>query len=231
VRHGSLTVENVSLKTLIEAAYAVQSIRISGGPAWLGSDRFDVVARGAVTASKQQVWLMLRSLLADRFKLALRTELRQLPIYALEVGKSGPHPPGKMDRDCESAPTSSPSSGPIALLRPCGEVGMLWGPQGGYLWGRRVPVSEIANALSGFVDRPVVDRTGLTVALDVELKWTPEGYKPSGGEGEARPPVAATQPGPSIFTAVEEQLGLRLKPAKGPVEVLVIDHVEKPDEN
>jgi uncharacterized protein (TIGR03435 family) len=219
------------LKTLIESAYQVQGARIAGGPAWLGTDRYDIVARGAATASKQQVWLMLRSLLADRFKLGLRNESRELPVYSLEVAKNGPRLTSGNDSGCESASTFTPSSGPVSLLRPCGDVGMLWGPQGGYIWGQKVSISGIAEALSGFVNRPVVDRTGLTGAFDLELKWTPEGYKPFAAESEAGRPVEATEPGPSIFTAVQEQLGLKLVSARAPVDVIVIDHAEKPDAN
>jgi hypothetical protein len=113
VSHGSLSVKNVSLKMLVEAAYGVQGSRVVGGPGWVSSDRYDIVAKGAGGASTQQVWLMLRSLLADRFKVSLRSEVREFPIYSLGVGKSGP----KLSRQpTQIAKTPQPPSCRIAPL-------------------------------------------------------------------------------------------------------------------
>jgi uncharacterized protein (TIGR03435 family) len=229
ILHGSLTVRNVSLKMLIEAAYSIQGARISSGPPWMSSDRYDIVAKGAVGADKQQVWLMLRSLLADRFKLRVANEPRELPLYSLEVGKNGPRIRKRDDAECEVPPPPSASGG--LVLRSCGGPAMVWGPQGGYMFGEKVAISAIGDSLSEVVDRPVVDHTNLAGAYDVDLKWTPDGYKPLAAEGEVRRPVDSTEPGPSIFTAVQDQLGLKLVATKGSVQVLVIDHVEKPDAN
>jgi len=229
ISHGSLTVKNVSLKMLISAAYGIQGARIDGGPAWLSSDRYDIVAKGADGAQKQQVWLMLRSLLASRFQLAMRTETKELPIYALEVGKSSKLPK-REDADCEP---SAPAELGQAFSAPCGSVVMAYGPRGGHMLGRKVPLVEIADAIAVLVERPVVERTGLTGAYNVELQWTPEGYQTftPENEGHRRADSGPPEPGPSIFAALQEQMGLKLAGTKGPVEVLVIDRAEKPSEN
>jgi uncharacterized protein (TIGR03435 family) len=229
IAHGTLTVRNVSLKMLIEAGYRVQSPRVEGGPAWLNADRYDVIAKGSPTASQEQVWLMLRSLLAARFKVELRRLTKELAIYSLEAGKNSSKLPKRDETDCEA--TSAPDSSRSGFVPPCGGVARVWGPQGGIMIGQRVPMSGLADALSGVVDRPVVDRTGLTGTFDVELRWTPEGYRFVSGDSEQRPPAEGAEPGPSILTAVQEQLGLKLVAVKGPVEVLVIMRAEKPTEN
>ncbi|HXA50900.1 MAG TPA: TIGR03435 family protein [Candidatus Acidoferrum sp.] len=223
--HGSLTVKNVSLRTLIAASYGVQEARIAGGPGWLNSDRYDIAAKGAAGGNEQEVWLMLRSLLAERFKLQLRNETRELPIYSLEVGKDTSKLLKRNDGGCEAASTAT------ASVRPCGDLARIWGPQGGQMFGERVSISAIVDTLSGIVNRPVIDHTALTGTFDVQLKWTPEDYKPRVGERPEGRPIDSGGPGPSIFTALQEQLGLKLTATKGPVEVLVIYHVERPSEN
>jgi bla regulator protein BlaR1 len=230
ISHGSLTVKNVSLKAFVEAAYGVQGSRVVGGPGWVSSDRYDIVAKGPAGASKPQVWLMLRSLLADRFKVSLRNEVRELPIYSLEMGKSGPKLSKQADADCQDVSAPAPADSPVTL--PCGTVFRAWGPQGGILGGRKVSISGIVDGLSGALERPVVDKTGLTGTYNFDLQWTPEGYQPGpGGEGESRRRVEPVEPGPSILTAVQEQLGLKLVAGKGPVQILVIDHAERPSGN
>jgi uncharacterized protein (TIGR03435 family) len=111
VSHGSLTVRNVSLMTLIETAYETQAVRISGGPPWSNSDRYDILARGSADATKQQVWLMLRSLLASRFKLDLRINSKELPICSLEVEKGKSGLPKRSTADCGPGPASSQIKG------------------------------------------------------------------------------------------------------------------------
>jgi uncharacterized protein (TIGR03435 family) len=229
ISHGELTVKNVSLKVLVEAAYGVPGSRVAGGPVWVGSDRYDIAAKGAAGASQPQVWLMLRSLLADRFKVSLRKEIRELPIFSLEVGKRGTKLAKQSDADCQDV-SAAPSNGPVTL--PCGTVFRTWGPQGGILGGRKVSMAGIVEGLSGALERSVVDKTGLSGTYDFDLHWTPAGYHPvPGGESEGRRPVEPAEPGPSIMTAVQEQLGLTLVAGKGLVEVLVIDHAEKPAGN
>jgi len=226
VVHGNLTVRNVSLRMLIERAYEMQGAPILGGPAWAGSDRYDVVAKGPASATKEQVWLMLRSLLADRFKVEVRNEIKELPMYALEVGKGGPKLP-KRDGDC--VPDADPAS--RLFVPPCGGAARVWGPQGGVMIGQKMSMPGIASGLSGIVDRPVVDRTGLKGAFDLELRWTPDGYQFVAGNNEERTSARPAEAGPPLLAAIQEQLGLKLVATKGPVDVLVIVHADKPSEN
>jgi bla regulator protein blaR1 len=231
ISHGSLTVLNVSLKRLVEAAYSVQGVRIIGGPAWFDNERYDVVAKGPLNSTKAQVWLMLQSLLASRFHLELRHEVRDLPIYRLEVAKGGVKLPKQSDDDCESAPPAGLSAG--KLIPPCGSMARVAGPGGGNMFGHKVSVSGIADALSEFADRPVFDKTGLTGTYNLELWWMPEGAHPPAAphEGEGGGGAAPGEPAPPLQDAVQEQLGLKLVPSKGPVPVLVILGAQKPTDN
>ena len=202
------------MKYLLKTAYQVEDFQILGAPGWLDSDRFDIEAKAVGDPPRSQVLLMLQSLLADRFKLALHRETRELPVYELMLAKSGPK---FKEKPCVGQP------GPD---NPCGGF---TGSLRGMLVGRVVPTRELAEALATLLNRSVLDKTGLTGNYDFDLNWTPDGATIRGpGDPDAPPPDPN---GPSIFTAVQEQLGLELKSAKGPVEVLVIDHAEKPDAN
>jgi uncharacterized protein (TIGR03435 family) len=241
---GRLTATNVTLRQLIQSAYqrhAFDRLEISGGPPWIDSDRFDIVAKAAGDHSvdpdgvPRRTWLMLRTLLAERFKLRVHDESRELPIYALVTarsdGKIGPQL-RKSDVDCAvvfemwnkgQRPTIEPGKGP-----PCsfgfGHAGPDHRePRSGHITGNAVPMSSLANFLSPFVNRVVVDRTGLTGNFDLELEAAE--IRPPGPLGPSARPSDTTQ---SIFTALPEQLGLALDSTRGPVDVLVIDRVEQP---
>jgi bla regulator protein blaR1 len=209
---------NASLKTLIGFAYDLRDHQISGGPNWLDSARFDIDAKPdpAVIIPKGpdgagQMRLMVRSLLADRFKFAAHRESRQEQVYELVVDKGGL----KMK---EAAP-----------LGPNQGFGLRMGRS--ELIGTGSPVALLANQLSQRLGRSVIDKTGLTAKYDFTLKWTPD-PGPAAGKPEPDDGEPAPDPnGPSIFTAIQQDLGLKLQSAKGPVEVLVIDHAEKPDAN
>ena len=186
---------------------------------------------GASTAGELQhrrVRLMLRALLADRFKLTAHSEFRDRPIYVLVMdrkdGKLGPQLK-KVDVDCAALRDRAgraPTSG--AAVSPCGGFRALGL---GHSTGHAVTMSMIAALLEGSVGRNVFDRTGLGGKFDVDLLWTPD--QP---QGPGAPEVSAgAVNGPSIFTAVREQLGLKLDSTTGPVDVLVIDHAEPPTEN
>ncbi|HEY6343337.1 MAG TPA: TIGR03435 family protein [Bryobacteraceae bacterium] len=233
ISHGSFRTVNVTPETLMEGAYRLPKARIAGGPAWFSSDRFDITAKGNDNSADSQVRLMLQSLLADRFGLVVHRETRTVPIYELVLAKSG----SKLRKVKDGACTSQPSAdrGVIDLMQaiPCGEAATAKGPQGQVVWGRSVSASVLADMLSDLTERPVIDRTGLGGQFEVQLLWSPEGYKfipPNADERARADSTDAEAPG-SVFAAVQEQLGLKLQPAKGPVEVLVIDHLEKPSEN
>lgn len=200
-----MTATNVSLRQLIVFAYQVHDFQIAG-PDWLGSERFDIQAEGAEWANRPERPIILQNLLVERFKLALRHETKELPIFALVVAKNGLKLQS-VDPNGTSGITSS--RGSMTL--------------------EKASMKEIVDSLSQRVDRPVIDETGLTGAFNGALHWTPDDAQPSpGGTGDS----AASDTGPSLFTAVQEQFGLKLIPQRGPVEVLVIDHVEKvPAEN
>ncbi len=254
---GLFTATNVPAKMLIRQAYRMQDFQIIGGPNWLTTDRFDVEARaeaGAVPPPSgppdptrpNPIALMLQSMLEDRFQLKVHIETRELPVYNLVVGRDGSKMKSSADQNPQrgaAPPVPPPPVGPPPPGGPGPRGAPVMGPGsirigGGNLVANTIAMPQFVNTLSQMVGRPVVDKTGLTGMFDIDLRWTPEGGQggPFGPGGPAGPeiapaPVAADPSAPSIFTAVQEQLGLRLESAKGPVEVIVIDSVQKPTEN
>jgi len=220
---GSLN-RNLTLRMLIGTAYRVQEFQISGGPGWIASDRFDVEGKAEdPKADFDQLRLMLRSLLEDRFKLKLHRETTESPVYALVVGKDGPKIRSSADQTSPDVNGPSPpeATGP-------NHGAFRFAP--GSMIGNAVHLSLFTRFLSQRLDRLVIDKTKLTGRFDIQLQWTPDiGENPLDLGGNAIPPADPSRP--SIFAAIQEQLGLRLEPTKAPVEVLVIDHVEKPSAN
>jgi uncharacterized protein (TIGR03435 family) len=208
------TATNVSLFALIQWAYEMEDFRISGGPAWMKSDHFDIAAESEGTPSIAQLRLILQPLLADRFHLQVHRQTKELPVYELSVAQGG----SKL-KEGRCIGTPSPSN-------PCGGTS---GSTRGTLIGRAVSSQTIARDLSGVLGRVVLDKTMLRGEYDFDLAWTPDETF-ARGPGDADTP-AADPNGPSIFTALQEQLGLTLKSAKGLVDVLVIDRAEPPDGN
>jgi uncharacterized protein (TIGR03435 family) len=222
-----VVVTNMTLRGLIRNAYQLQDDEVAGGPSWLDSDHFDIVAAGDGNHSPQDKWLMLRVLLLERFKLAVHKETRELPVYALVVAKSGTLGPKlqHVDPDC-SPPRTPPPQGPPDRNRP-NQCGALFaGP--GTVSFRGVLMTDLARfGLASQVGRIVVDRTGLAGRFDLDLEFNQTTSL------KASPEVAdaSGDSAPSIFTALQEQLGLKLQSEKGPVEVLVVDHAEHPVED
>ena len=233
-RPDGYSASNMSLKMLIQAAYGIREDLISGAPGWADSARYDVDAKvdGAdVDALKklspEQRRLILQPLLADRFKLKVHTETKQLPVYELVVAKGGP----KLKEATPGDTYANGIKGPDGV----GRGGMMRVGRG-QLTAQGVPMTSVVNMLSQQLHRTVIDKTGLTGKYDLELNWTPDhGLRVRCSRGRmAHRRMAMLAPdasGPSIFTALQEQLGLKLQSAKGPVETLVIDHVEMPSEN
>ena len=216
---GRVTLTNVSVRELIRDAFWARDDQIVGGPPGVLQERFDIVANAGANASAEQVRQMMRALLAERFRLITHTEKRELPAYELVLARSdGRLGPRLRPRpDCAGRPpdTEPPRDG----RPPCG--GVLASP--GRVMARGMLLAEI-----GFgVDRMVMDRTGLSGYFDVELEYTPEQLPRAGAElPKDLPPIP--RDGPSIFTALQEQLGLKLQPSTAVVDVLVIDSVATP---
>jgi uncharacterized protein (TIGR03435 family) len=226
---GRFTATNVQLRSLIMNAYSVTAARLLGGPAWIASQRFDVVAKAEADASSAQMQLMLQALLKERFNLAVHTDLRELPVYLLAVdggdGRLGPNIRPAASAECADV-GGSPNPRLITPDERRPSCGVRIGGTGN-LEARGVTASQLASSLTLLVDRLVQDRTGLMGRFDLDLQW-------SRNPGAARQPGDAAQgitspdDGVSIFTAVKEQLGLKLGASKEPVDVLVIDRAEHP---
>ena len=203
--NGSYSASNVALKSIIANAYEVRIFQIEGGPDWLTSERFDIIARGPEGTPDRLRPAMLRTLLAERFKLVAHFQTREQQVYSLTLlrgdGRLGPQLK-------PSAPASGSSSGfPSASI----------GNGTARINGRRVSMDTLAIMLTSSVfNQRVINRTGLSGEFELDLRFTPDSS-----------PAAAPE-FPSIFTAVQEQLGLKLEAGRGPVEVLVIDSVERP---
>ncbi len=217
---------NQSLKNMILWAYRVHDFQIIGGPGWMSSDRWDLQAKTTQGAAYDKMQLMVQSLLQDRFKLALHREIKELPIYNLTVAKAGLKIQPNAEGSCIPPDPKNPGPAPgKTFMDYCGTSG--FGRCS--MMGTSSTMTELAEALANPVaaDRTVVNQTGIEFHFRYEVKYAPELTAISQPGG----PPPACGDAPSIFTALQEQLGLRLDSAKGPVEVLVIDHAEKPSEN
>lgn len=226
--------KNVTLKELMAFAYRLQQFQISGGPRWIGSDRFDIEGKtDGPNLDFEQVRLMLQSLFEDRFKLKVHRETKEGPVYALVLAKGGAKIKLSRDQspddvDGPAPPGAGPNHGAIRI-------------GAGNLVGNAVTLSWFATMLSQRLDRLIVDKTNLTGRYDIRLQWTPNAGEYPYDLGGSRLPtsiidmngttVTLDPNGPSIFSAMQEQLGLKLESSKAPVELLVIDHVERPSEN
>ena len=231
---GRVTATNVPVRLLLQQAYQVQPFQIVGAPNWTASDRFDIVAKAPDGAPPEQYRPMMRNLLADRFKLKAHMETSEMPLYALVVaradGKLGSNlSPAKTD--CDAARGRRAGGPPPAPPQPGQpiECGFMIGI--GTMNAGGMAMADLARSLSGFVNRFVIDKTGLSGKYDFQLTYTPEGRGLPGVP--VAPPIGADVPaadpnGASIFTALQEQLGLKLDSQKGPVDVLVIDSIEQP---
>jgi uncharacterized protein (TIGR03435 family) len=231
-RGRTYTATNTPLRFVIAAAYGIPVARVVGGPSWLGNatvemrqvggDRFDIGATLPEGSTASQVPLMLRALLADRFKLLAHSEMRDAPMYALIVaradGRLGPRL-RQASIDCEAATAAGkaiPPSNP-------GERGPCASEIGGEIVGRGQRLTALARMLTFFAGRPVVDKTNLTGGFDFDLRM-PELETSSDGRSPA-------DSGGGLFAAVQEQLGLKLDAIRAPLEFIVVDSVDRPTEN
>jgi uncharacterized protein (TIGR03435 family) len=222
---GRFVATGIPVRMLITIAYKIKEHQLSGGPSWLDSERYDISAKPEIKATSDEVLLMLQSMLAERFQLTLRKETKELPVYVLTVAKNGPKMEEWTDGGAAADGKPEPGRGPM-------RGGMMrMGP--GQLTAEGIPVSGFVDRLANILGRNVIDKTGLTGKYNFDLKWALDEaqagmMKAQGAPGDGPPP---DNNGPSIFSAVQDQLGLKLEAQKGPVEVYVITGIEKPSEN
>src|SRR5262245_11600369 len=217
---GRLNVTAATLKELICAAYRVDDFRVVGGPPWMSSDRWDVQAKADENASQSQINEMFQNLLAGRFDLKFHKDRRKVPVYELVIARNGP----KLQQSKSEAAGSSHNSGNRENHG-----------SGGHAGGTSMTTAQLAQMLGQIVGRTVIDKTGLREKYDVRLSWRPDpgqGVSASDHVPSERLELGASSPTdpnlPSIFTALQEQLGLKLQSTKGLAEVMVIDSAQKP---
>jgi len=252
--NGRLTATNVPLRLLVRMAYGVQDFQIDGGPSWQMSQRFDITAKAedGAAATMQAMFPMLKTLLADRFKLRVHTETREMAISSLVVarddGKVGPNLK-PTSSDCLNAQAENQKlaealakGGPGALAgilpkpgetRRCAMMPSM-GPGGFGMRADGQPISVIVQLLTQATGRIVTDKTGLTGLYDWEIKFDPQVMIQMASQAGVALPAGVTPPqsdSPSLLTALREDLGLKLNSERGPVEMLVIDSAEIPEAN
>ena len=217
-RGGRFTASNCSLNLLIQYAYGVLRYQISGARDWVQSDRYDIAAKAEGDPQVPEMPAMVQRLLEDRFQLKYHWETKEAAGYYLVVKKTGQLRQAE-PRGCP--PGKFPSA-------PCGALRN----SPGHTQGNQLTAAQLAGSLSFFVQGFVLDKTNLTGKYDVELQWTPEPIRMQSSTPPGTGPLPLDQAtGSSIFTALQEQLGLKLESAKGPVKTLVIDQAERPSEN
>jgi uncharacterized protein (TIGR03435 family) len=200
IRHGELTMTNVTLADILRFAFAITNDDQLSGPDWMRNKmvRFDILAKAPPEASNDQIQLMLQTLLKERFKFDYHREQRVLSFLALEVGKTG--------SKLREAQEGTESSGNKFLI--------------GTIASNRVSMQMLTTVLSRFLREPILDMTGMKGYYEVKLEWVPE-------PGQLGAPATDAAGGPTIFNAVQTQLGLTLKPQKRPMDVIVVDHAER----
>jgi uncharacterized protein (TIGR03435 family) len=207
INHGTVTFDAAALRQIIGLSYGVQRVRVKGGPNWMDTELYDIVAKTeSPDASKEQVMVMMQALLADRFKLVVHRETKELPVYSLVVGKGG----SKLK---EASDSEKPGS-TIAI---------------GRFVFQKMSLVILVNTLANLLGEPVLDKTGLTGLYDYGLDLTLDKNQLQGPRDSGpSPPVDL---GPVIFEALQDQLGLKLEAKRGPAEVLIVDRAEHASEN
>jgi uncharacterized protein (TIGR03435 family) len=194
--HGSIRYVNVTVRACVRKAYGLRVFPPPQPGDPLSTERFDIIAKASGDASEEHTRLMLQTLLEERFKLVVHRETKELPVFALVVGKKGPK---------------------FRQVKDDGSGAEIAGGDGHQIKAHHISMKLLAGALQGYVGDPVLDETGLTGIYDLNLDFTVD--------------ENISAEGPRIFEAVQDQLGLKLEARKGPVEVIVIDHIEKPSAN
>lgn len=207
--HERVRMLNLTLKSIVANAYNLKDYAVDG-PAWIDSARFDIVAKippEVAKLSERQRWQQIRAMsqrmLADRFKLSVHRDTRELPVYALEIAKGGV----KLEK------TGEPSNDWVSAQ-----------VRRGHISAKQMPMVQLVAILTGTLERPVIDSTDFRDVFDIELDWSDDA-----APARAAPDTIADKP--SLFTALQEQAGLKLVPRKSPIPVLVVDHAQQPSEN
>ena len=241
---GRVTSPGTSVRQLILLAYGLQDLQLSGGPSWIGAERYVIEARTDANATRASVRSMVKTLLAERFQLVAHIEKRDLPAFALVLanrdGRLGP----RLQRSGpQCAPVSPPPGVPLPPPPPPGpESGVTpvlpqdpLGPTCGFVnfpgWmsGRKITMTHIALQLTQLTRRPVVDETGLMGDFDMDVTFMPD--QPVRLNGATAPPELSQSDRPPLLTAIQDDLGLKLDARRRDVDVLVIDRIERPSEN
>jgi uncharacterized protein (TIGR03435 family) len=215
---GRFVARNSSLESLIAFAYQIGNFQFSGAPDWLDSERYDIEAKASEDLTAASMRPMLQALLEDRLRLKFHRETKEQAVYALLVGKTGKlqdagecsTPPGTTPPPPKPGEPPPPGCGSLATLR-------------GRIIAQKIPIVRLATVLASLTNRMVLDETNLTGKYDIDLRYAPD--------MDTTEPTQADPNSPSLFTALQEQLGLKLESKKGPVEMFVIDQVERPSEN
>jgi uncharacterized protein (TIGR03435 family) len=228
---GRLVAGNAPVDMLIQRAYSVQNYQVVGGPSWIHTEGYDIEAKPEGRTDQQRMWLMLQTLLTERFRLAVHREKRELPVYDLRMVKSGAKLPAPQAGNCSDVMTGIPGAGQPRPAPPCGP-GVVRSGTGLTMEGISVAMPAFAKQLSLILGKEVIDQTGFTGRFALHLEFAMDDVL-AGLPNPARldGPGQGGNDRPSIRTALQEQLGLKLEASKGPVDVLVIDHVERPTEN
>lgn len=232
---GRMNAVNMPLRQLIGYAYQTTGLTLVGGPAWVATARYDIVAKIEGDppplppgSGPDQMMLAMRTLLAERFKLKVHRETRDMDAYALVLARPGGVPGPKLKattQDCSPDALRGRGAAPAPSPTPSGGVLCGASMSGGRLQIGGMPIAVLLGPLGGMVGRSVVDRTGLTGMWDGELTFAPDAGR---GVPPGADPPAADPGAPSIFTALQEQFGLKLETTKAPIEVVVIDSVDEP---
>ena len=203
-RPGYVVMKNQSLRRLVAIAYSVTEDKVSGGPKWVGSDRYDVEARAAGPAKDSDLLLMVQSMLAERFQLAVHRETNSTLGFSLISAKGG-----------------------IKIHPDVTEGKSGWNSNRGKIVAQRITMTKLAESLTRMLGTPVVDMTDTKGAFSFTLEWTPDNPRPATPDGVLPEPPG----GPSLYTVLARDLGVKLESKKLPIETIVIDKAEKPTEN
>lgn len=219
---AQVTFSYLPIVSLISTAYGIDITRISGGPNWIRGDFYNVVAKLPPGTPRDRIPVLLRALLTERLRLVVRRETKDSPVYNLAVGKGGPKLKASPDLQ-DSAPRPSISSAPLAFVD--GKLGICCGRAELH----RVTMPRFAEMLASQTDRPVIDKTGIAGMFEISLRWAAENQHLE--KGHDSPPMVDTSNEGSIYSALQEQLGLKLEPQRAPLEYLFVKRVERPTDN